>query len=413
MKNSNTELFINIGNIQLNNVGISIIDLNKLNEIFENYSNKSIKNEIKLKDSDVYYILYTSGSTGKPKGVQITYKCLQSFIDWFTPYCNMNSKEPVFLNQVSYSFDVSIISTYIGLVLCDTLFVIDKTMISDYKSLFENFKKSKLSFWVSTPSFAEMCLIDKNFNKEIMPKLEKMFFAGEILSNSLILKLKERFGDISIINGYGPTEATVLVTAVEINSEIFNKYDSIPIGYPIDSCELYLIDENGNKVIQDSEKGELYIKGPSVSIGYYNNDSMTQKNFIIDKDNIMIYKTGDLAYKKDKMFFYCGRKDFQIKLNGFRIELEDIENNLKNVSIVNSAVVIPMYKDYRISHLKAYVTLNTKLNDKEFKIVYSIKDELKKLIPEYMIPRNIKIMDNLPINTNGKIDRKLLMEENR
>lgn len=185
---------------------------------------------------------------------------------------------------------------------------------------------------------------------------------------------------------------------------------SIPIGYPIENCELSIIDKNGNKV-KDGEKGELIVIGDSVSKGYLNNPEMTNKAFFKSADGKQGYKTGDLAYYEEGIIYYCGRKDFQIKLNGFRIEIEDIENNLRKVNNINNAVVFPVFnEEHKISHLTAFVVLNEENELSNLKKSILIKNELKKLIPSYMIPRNVKILKEFPLNTNGKIDRKKLME---
>jgi len=184
------------------------------------------------------------------------------------------------------------------------------------------------------------------------------------------------------------------------------KADVIVFGYEI-------VDENGNTVTE-GEKGELLAIGNSISKGYFKNEEITKKVFFnedIEGKLLRGYRTGDLAYYDGNMIYYCGRKDFQIKLNGFRIELEDIENNLRRVNIVNNCAVFPIYKDDKISHVMGAVTLNEDNGLSNLRNSILIKDELKQYIPSYMIPRNIKIIKQFPINTNGKIDRKRLMEE--
>lgn len=413
IESSNPKLFINIGNIDIDTFNGEILLKQDLDDVFNKFYGLEPDKSFCIKENDVYYMLYTSGSTGKPKGVQITYKALKTFIEWFMPYCKTREDESVFLNQVSYSFDVSVISVYIGLILGKTLYVIDKEMTSDFKDLFKNLSMSKIAMWISTPSFAEMCVVDNSFNKTLIPKLEKMFFAGEVLSKKLVSTLYERFGNISIINGYGPTETTVLVTAIEVNKNMLDSEESIPIGYSMKNSKIILVDNTGREV-KDGEKGEINVIGNNVSIGYYNNEEMNKKNFFTVKsenDTKFGYKTGDLAYKKDDIFYYCGRKDFQVKLNGFRIELEDIENNLRKLDYVGNVVALPVKHEEKVSYIAAFVKLNKSIDAKEFKIAMQIKSDLRKSLPSYMVPRKIKLVDKFPINTNGKIDRKLLQEE--
>lgn len=413
IESSNPKLFINIGNTDIKNFNGKILFNEDLSGIFNSFSNLTPDKSFCLKENDVYYIIYTSGSTGKPKGVQITYKALRTFSEWFLPYCKTGKNNSVFLDQPSYSFDLSVLSVYMCLLLGQTLYVIDKTMTANFKDLFENLKSSNISVWVSTPSFVQMCTSDKSFNKDLLPNLEKMFFVGEVLSKTLVSTLYERLGDISITNGYGPTEATVLLTAVEIKKSMLHSKDSLPVGYCMETSKIILVDSDGNEV-KDGEKGEMYIIGDNVSIGYYNNEEMNKKHFFVAKTQNGLklgYKTGDLAYKKNGLFYYCGRKDFQIKLNGFRIELEDIENNIRKLDYISNCAILPVKHEDRISYITAFVTLNKAFCEKEFKIAMKIKNDLSKLLPSYMIPRKIKILDKFPMNSNCKIDRKLLQED--
>lgn len=325
----------------------------------------------------------------------------------------LDDSNDVIMNQVSYSFDVSVIPIYLGLIHGKTLNSLSKKTLEDFKLLFTNLKESNIKEWVSTPALAEMCIKDSNFNSSLMPNLRTFFFAGEVLSKKLVKELMERFKGVRIINGYGPTEGTVLLSAIDVTEKMLEDERSIPIGYPMEGGILKIVDDNGN-TLKGGQKGELIALGKSISKGYFNNEEMTNKVFFYGEVNGKIirgYRTGDLAYYENGIIYYCGRKDFQIKLNGFRIELEDIENNLRKVSNVNNCVVFPVYKEEKISHLASFVTLKEENELSSLKNSILIKDELKKYIPSYMIPRNIKVLKEFPINTNGKIDRKKLMEE--
>ncbi|WP_288222069.1 D-alanine--poly(phosphoribitol) ligase subunit DltA [uncultured Clostridium sp.] len=384
-----------------------------IEEIIEGLNSKVISRENWVKDNENAYILFTSGSTGKPKGVQISKDNLDSFNDWFGKYMELDDTEEVMMNQVSYSFDVSVIPIYLGLIYGKTLHSFSKNTLEDFKLLFKNLKESNIRYWVSTPALAEICIRDANFNSKLIPNLKTFFFAGEVLSKRLVKELMERFNGVRIINGYGPTEGTVLLSAIDVTEEMLEDERSIPIGYPMEGGILKILDDKNNEV-KDGEKGELLALGKSISKGYFNNEEMTNKVFfneVVNGQELRGYKTGDIAYYDNGILYYCGRKDFQIKLNGFRIEIEDIENNLRKVSNVSNCVVLPVFKDEKISHLASFVTLKEDNGLSSLKNSIIIKDELKKYIPSYMIPRNIKVIKEFPINTNGKIDRKKLMEE--
>jgi D-alanine--poly(phosphoribitol) ligase subunit 1 len=409
----------------INEVDAKVV-VNFTEEVLDgSYSKKDIENIIKniksesglvenwVKDDENAYILFTSGSTGKPKGVQISKNNLDSFNDWFGKYMDLDENEDVMMNQVSYSFDVSVIPIYLGLIHGKTLNSLSKKTLENFKLLFNNLNESNIKYWVSTPALAEMCIRDVNFNSNLMPNLRTFFFAGEVLSKKLVKELMERFKGVRIINGYGPTEGTVLLSAIDVTEGMLEDERSIPIGYPLEGGILKIVDDKNNEV-KDGEKGELLALSKSISKGYFNNEEMTSKVFfteVINGQTIRGYKTGDMAYYDNGILYYCGRKDFQIKLNGFRIEIEDIENNLRKVSNINNCVVLPVYKDEKISHLASFVTLKEANGLSSLKNSILIKDELKKYIPSYMVPRNIKVIKEFPININGKIDRKKLMEE--
>ena len=382
-----------------------------IKEIF--YSNHPISVTKKdwVTDEDNCYILFTSGSTGKPKGVQINKRNLDSFIDWFEKDTYVDDSSTVMLNQPAYSFDLSVVPLYLGLCNGKTLFSLAKSTLQDLGEMFAQLIESDIECWVSTPTLADICNKFDDFNGKAMSKISKFIFIGEVLTKNTAKTLMERFPNAKVINAYGPTEATVAISVIDITKEMLDDKNPLPIGYPIPNCELRIEDENGTK-LKDGKKGELIVVGDSVSIGYLNNEEMTNKVFFKTNDNKQGYKTGDLAYYENGVLYYSGRKDFQIKLNGFRIEIEDIENNLRKVENINNVAVLPVFNDEnKISHLTAFVVLNKENDLSNLKNSMIIKDEVKKFIPAYMIPRNIKILKSFPLNTNGKIDRKKLMED--
>lgn len=397
-------------NLEIDN---NILSLEDLNKIYEMYGSNEIESKYWVKGDENCYILFTSGSTGKPKGVQISKNNLDSFTEWFTEYLEVGNENTSILNQPSYSFDLSVMPVYLGLINGKILFSLSKKTLENMKETFNELKKSDMRLWISTPAFASMCMQDNSFNNELMPNIETMYFIGEILPTKLVVDIREKFPNVRIINSYGPTEATVAITGIDITEDILSSNRELPIGYPMDGSIIKILDDNNNEV-KDGEKGEITIYSKSVSKGYYKNDEMTQKvffNYVINGKKYRAYKTGDLGYYKDGVLYFCGRKDFQIKLNGFRIELEDIENNLRKVSNIKNTIVLPVYRDEKVSHLVAFVILQEETGLSNLKTTLKIKDELKKYIPTYMIPKNIKILKEFPMNNNDKIDRKKLMEE--
>ena len=392
---------------------LRVLKEKELNEIQKEYEDAKVEKSNWVKEDENAYILFTSGSTGKPKGVQISSNNLDNFVEWLAEDLQLDEKEEVFMNQAAYSFDLSVTSIYPGLCYGKTLHGYSKDTLSNLKTMFNDMKESGINFWVSTPSFAGMCVVENAFNSTMLPNLKAMIFVGEVLPKPLAEELLNRFEGTRIINGYGPTEATVAVSVNDINKEVLEQDGSLPIGYPMKTSVVKIVDEEGN-MVKDGEKGEIIIVGPSVSKGYFNNEEMTEKAFFYDEYNSATwraYRTGDLGYYVNGNLYYCGRKDFQIKLNGYRIEIEDIENNLVKVNNVKNAAVVPVNKDDKIAYLTAFVELKEDNGLSGLKNGIAIKKELGELIPSYMVPRNIKIIKQFPTNVNGKIDRKKLLEE--
>lgn len=392
----------------------NIIDKTNIKTIINQMTvEKDIDESKWVKDRDNCYILFTSGSTGEPKGVQISKDNITNFVNWFCKYADVIGN--VALNQVSYSFDVSVIQLYIYLPLGKTLFCVDKDMVSDFGSLFQFLASSSISVWVSTPAFIEMCTVYEAFNRELLPELKKIILAGEVLTKKLVAALWERFPGVEIINGYGPTEGTVLLTCCTINNKMMNDGErELPIGYILDDGK-YLIDYavgnvDGEFLDKNIEKGELVVSSKSISKGYYKNFEATKNNFFSDKEGQLFYRTGDIVYEINDLIYYCGRKDFQIKLNGYRIELDDISENINKIECVSNNVVLPVYRNGKVAYIAAFVLLNRDLELSAAKTSIYIRKELSYLIPSYMIPKKVVVLEKFPLNVNGKIDRKLLRD---
>lgn len=359
---------------------------------------------------DTWYIIFTSGSTGVPKGVQISADCLSHYLDWsVTLGTQPKEKEgQVFLNQAPFSFDLSVMDLYTSLVSGGTLYCLEKSIQSDYRSLMDALRESQAGIWVSTPSFAEVCLSEKAFAQEMMPQMRVFLFCGETLANRTAQKLMQRFPEAVVINTYGPTESTVAVTDVTVTKELAEEVNPLPVGKAKPGTTIEIRSEDGT-VVPDGEKGEIIILGDTVSTGYFCQKELTEKAFF-EENGRRGYHTGDKGYLESGMLFYCGRIDLQIKLHGYRIELEDIENNIRRLSGIEHAVVLANERDGKVKSLTAYVVAaNRPENEREE--TAKLKQELLKYVPEYMVPKKFVFLDQMPMTNNGKADRKRLKEE--
>lgn len=376
--------------------------------------------------NEVYYIIFTSGSTGVPKGVQITLGALESFLDWVNQAYGPIEGQEIFLNQAPFSFDLSVMDLYMSLSTGGTLLSIDKEMIANPGHLFSEFRDSGISYWVSTPSFAEMCLIDKSFNAELLPQLKRFLFCGEVLTHDCATKLVKRFPQSLVENLYGPTEATVATTTLTITEDILKRYNPLPIGRPKPDSQILICNPHEldglieaahgilpspPETVSEGTKGEIVIAGPNVSVGYLNNPTLTKKSFFqwYDRETLWrAYRTGDSGQWQGEFLYYHGRLDFQVKLHGYRIELGDIEENLRQIEWIDNAVVIPVEKNGKVDHLHAFMTTKEPVSD-EFSASQKVRQSLKSLLPDYMIPRKMSFLEQMPMTINGKVNRKALL----
>lgn len=363
-----------------------------------------------VKGDENFYIICTSGTTGKPKGVQISHDNLLSFVDWELNDFDLPD-HPKFLAQAPYSFDLSVMSIYPALVSGGELVVMPHEVAENFGQLFKLLPTMQFDVWVSTPSFAQMCFLDRTFDAEHHPSLSHFLFCGEELPHKEAEMLKKRFPESHIFNTYGPTETTVAVTRIEITDKVLEKYDRLPIGYPKEGTKITIDTSKG----KDGKDGEIIISGPTVSKDYINNPEKTAESFFKNpEDEYLSYRTGDIGYFDGDVLFYEGRIGFQIKFNGYRIELEEINFYMNQQKLIRHAVAAPLYKkDHTIKQLVAEIELNKGVKDQysENELTKMIRTQLKKDVMPYMIPQRFIYRDSLPISQNGKVDIKAVIKE--
>ena len=380
---TNSTLIIENEFIKLNDM--EVLTVEEINYIYKNSEEQFITN------NDIAYIIFTSGSTGNSKGVPIAYDNLNHFIEWIINLSEFNFCDNLrVLSQANFSFDLSVMDIYFSLYKGGTIVAIDDKTKLDLKKMYEIIQKEKINFLINTPTFMKLLLLDNTFNQKTFSYIKYAFFCGECLEVTLAKKIRERFPNVSIINAYGPTEATCCVTLIEIDKEMFD-YEYLPVGkLNTSAVKIELLDN------------EIILKGTSVFEKYLDLDSVR----CFKENDINCYKTGDYGSINGNYLFCNGRLDNQIKYNGYRIELGDIENNLLKVDGIREGVVIAKYKENSnvVRMIKAFVVLDKVLTESE------IKFELLKLIPGYMVPKKIIILDKIPINNNGKYDRRKLSE---
>ena len=359
-----------------------------------------------VQGDEPFYILFTSGSTGEPKGVIITLACLEHFITWMLAEQQFTELGEVFLNQAPFSFDLSVMDLYCSAATGGTLFSISRDLIANPKELYRALTSSSVTTWVSTPSFAQMCLVEERFSEEMLPRVRRFLFCGETLPLQTAAQLLKRFPKAEVWNMYGPTEATVATTSIRIDAAILQRYSPLPVGRAMPGSKILIVNRN-RELLSANQRGEIIIAGPNVSPGYLDRPELTADAFFQYRGQ-RAYRTGDSGRFRDNLLFFEGRMDEQIKLSGYRIELGDVEANLRALETVRDAVVIPVIKDGAAQSLAAFVVLAARDDASHFNLTHRLRNQLSKRLPSYMLPRKFVFLDAFPMTANGKIDRASL-----
>ncbi|MBQ9069401.1 MAG: amino acid adenylation domain-containing protein [Eggerthellaceae bacterium] len=362
---------------------------------------------------DTFYILFTSGSTGAPKGVEVTVDCVDNFCDFMTS--QFTSEEPqVFFNRVPFSFDVSLTDMALGLTRGDKLFALVEESERSYAALFDAVSSSNATWWISTPSAIEMCLADPAFSQALMPRLHTVFLAGEVLKPQTVRELYDRFPQVRVMNAYGPTESTDIVSWCWIEPSMLDGDAPLPIGRAKTGTQLLVLDPETLQPVPNGARGELFIVGDTVAKGYFGRPDLTDAAFGCCPPELSggqrSYRTGDEVLLSDDGFlYYFGRLDQQVKVHGYRIELGEVESVLAAQPQIAAVCVVPAMRNGAIAHLVAFAVPVAGVAG-DFALTRVLKAQAGQVLPDYMIPRSFRYVESLPQNANGKYDRKALAE---
>ncbi|MCP4971709.1 MAG: amino acid adenylation domain-containing protein, partial [Arcobacter sp.] len=387
------ELKDNLTNINSEIICIDTLDVS---------SNSSENLNVTMSSKNLAYVIYTSGSTGFPKGVMVEHIGVTRLVKEQN-YANLNN-ETVMLQSATVSFDAATFEIY-GAILNGGSLVLYPNKIIDLKEINRVIKDNNITTMWLTAGLFEKWVYSLEDN---LTSLKYVLAGGDVLNPTAVKSLYEKYPNINIINGYGPTESTTFTTT-HLISKITDS-NSIPIGKPINNTQLYILDKNNN-LVPKGVSGELHISGDGLARGYLNKEELTKEKFIknvFDKDsNSKMYKTGDLVkYLEDGNIEYLGRIDDQVKIRGFRIELGEIEQQLLLIANIKESVVLAKEDDNGNKVLVAYVVTT---NNEEINIM-DIKTTLLQTLPEYMIPTAIVTIETMPLTPNGKTNKKALLK---
>ena len=375
-------------------------------EVIAQHSDENPLNEVMLEN--LVYVIYTSGSTGKPKGVAVEHRQILNYLHGILE--KLDLPEGSTFGTVS-TFAADLGNTAIFPTLCTggCLHVISQERATSPEALADYCDRYPLDCLKIVPSHLN-ALLSASSPEKILPR-KYLILGGEALSWQLVEKIQRYKPSCQILNHYGPTETTVGVLTYPIKDESSrDQTETVPIGRPLANTQIYILDEHLQPVPL-GVPGELHIGGDSLTRGYFNQPERTADKFMTierlggeEAHAIRVYKTGDLArYLPDRNIEFLGRIDDQVKIHGFRIELQEIESLLSQHPAISATVVLAREDELGHKRLVAYLVASQNLEQSG-----DLRNFLKEKLPEYMIPSVFVTLKALPLTPNGKVDRQAL-----
>ncbi|MDO4797348.1 MAG: amino acid adenylation domain-containing protein [Coriobacteriales bacterium] len=350
-------------------------------------------------DIDPCYAICTSGSTGVPKAVLVSHRSVLDFIPVFVDTFGF-AQDEVFGNQAPFDFDVSVKDIYSTLYCGATMFIIPRKCFSMPKLLVRTLDEQHITTLVWAVSAVCIVATVNGFKHGAPKSIRNVLFSGEVMPIKLLNVWRQALPNATFVNLYGPTEITCNCMYYVLDRE-FQLTERLPLGKTFANEEVLVLDEH-DRPITPGQTGEICVTGTCLALGYYRNPQRTAEAFVQNPLNDaypqLMYRTGDLAeLAEDGNYYFAARKDFQIKHMGHRIELEEIEAHMGAVEGVARACCL--FDEQRNKIVGCYVGEANKVQ---------IINELKRVVPKYMIPNIFVRLEQMPLTKNGKIDRKEL-----
>jgi amino acid adenylation domain-containing protein/FkbM family methyltransferase len=384
---------------------LDLVIIDTITNELETYSSENIA--LKISQNNLAYIIYTSGTTGKPKGVMIEHKGLYSFVAVLQETHPLQEQDTMAF-KTNFGFDMAIIEIFGWLKGGASMVIISEEIVKKPNLFIQELINKKITYLSLVPTYFSVFLDYAIANNTLLPNLRYLEVGGEALPVNTAKKYLSSNLTAKLDNMYGPSEITVYSNYHPIN-ELAEKASTVPIGKPTANSTIYILSDN-LEILPIGVVGEICIGGLGVARGYLNSPKLTSEKFIENPfvKGERIYKSGDLGkWLPDGSIVYVGRKDSQVKIRGYRIELTEIETFLDKENTIKQSVVVTT--DSRANkQLVAYLitptptsTINTK----------KIQNNLLLKLPEYMVPKTYILLDEFPLDNNGKINRKKLQEK--
>ncbi len=351
-------------------------------------------------DTDPLYANFTSGSTGTPKGVLVCHRSVIDFIEHFTELFGIGEAD-VIGNQAPFDFDVSVKDIYSALKTGATLVLIPRPLFMRPTALMDLLIERGVTVMTWAVSALSLLSTFHALDYRTPDSVKKVLFSGEVMPKKVLEDFMSHLPDATFVNLYGPTEITCNCTYHVV--ERGRDYpDGLPLGVPFPNERVLLLKDDGTIAVAPGEVGEIAVAGTAPALGYLNAPDLTAKAFtanpLVRTHHETVYRTGDLGkYGEDGLLYFCGRRDLQIKHQGHRIELEEIEVRFSRLPGVSQCCCVYDYEKHKI---RGYFVGDAEKAD--------VHKALKETLPAFMVPNVLKKLEAFPLNKNGKIDRKAL-----
>ncbi len=394
----------------------TVICLDETDESYEKinvYDRKDIERQEKdnwmcdAGEDDLAYVIYTSGSTGEPKGVMVTHRAILNTLFWLQDYFGL-SEEDIIAQKTSVSFTDSVWEIFWPLIVGARLSILEYDIVKDPHKLFMKLKKDRVTITQFVPAqmklFLDTIQLENLDGKEL--SLKWIFNGGEALPVNNVREWYDKLPNVNIANIYGMTESAIYATYYIIEECPDETQMSIPLGKPISNTRVYILDEFQN-LCPFQVKGEICIGGTGITIGYWHKKEITEMAFTRHPHTgERLYRTGDVgALRPDGVLEYFGRKDDQVQVRGYRVELKEVEQAILNHQYVKQAVVTAKTDKYGTVSLYCYYTASDERLDQN-----QLREHAEKILPEYMIPSVFIQLEKMELTPNGKIDKSKMPE---
>ena len=348
------------------------------------------------------YVLFTSGSTGVPKGVVISHHAIISFIDAFVGTLGIRDTDRLG-NQAPFDFDVSTKDIYSTLAASATLVIIPRRLFMQPADLAAYLERNRVTVLIW--AVAALCLVSTYHPRDVadFSSIRTIMFSGETMPKRHLKSWRTHLPQATFVNLYGPTEITCNCLYHVLDPD-YPYEEGVPLGVPSSHCDVILADDEGHEVSEPGVEGNLLVRGPSLALGYLGQPELTSKAFgqnpLNDRYPDRVYNTGDVAsFDEQGMLFFRGRRDNQIKYQGHRIELEDIEHAIEKLSGVDRCRCV-----FNAKRKLLHAFFEGTAQEKE------LSEKVRETLPSFMQPATLRHIDEMPLTKNGKVDRAQLAD---